>query len=167
MAISPPSDIISDVARAADPTRLQAASRKLTEGASPAEGASFDDAVKAAADRPLMMPGADIYSLRNSLRNDAETANADKVRKAHQDFEAYILQTFVESMLPKDAENTYGKGNAGSIWKSMLAEQIGGQLSKAGGIGIAERLLDARKHGPSAAGPQVPSQSVNALLGKV
>ena len=70
--------------------------------------------------------------------------------KAHQEFEAYILQTFVESMLPKDAENTYGKGNAGSIWKSMLAEQIGGQLSKAGGIGIAERLLNARKHGSSA-----------------
>jgi peptidoglycan hydrolase FlgJ len=167
MAISPPSDIISDVARAADPTRLQAASRKLMEGASPAEGASFDDAVKEAADKPLMMPGADIYSIRNSLRNDAETANADKVRKAHQDFEAYILQTFVESMLPKDAENTYGKGNAGSIWKSMLAEQIGGQLSKAGGIGIAERLLNARKHGPSAAAPQVPSQPMNTLLGKV
>src|SRR3712207_9174562 len=87
-----------------------------------------------------MMPGADIYSIRNSLRNDAETANADKVRKAHQDFEAYILQTFVESMLPKDAENTYGKGNAGSIWKSMLAEQIGGPLSKARGVRIVGRV---------------------------
>jgi Rod binding domain-containing protein len=167
MAISPPSDIVNDVARAADPARLQAASRKLMEGASPAEGASFDDAVKAAADKPLLMAGADIYSLRNSLRNDAETPNADKVRKAHQDFEAYILETFVESMLPKDAENTYGKGNAGSIWKSMLAEQIGGQLSKAGGIGIAERLLGARKQGPSPAAPQVPSPSINTLLGKV
>ena len=167
MAISPPSDIINDVARAADPARLQAASRRLTEGASPAEGASFDDAIKEAADRPLMMPGADIYSLRNSLRNDAETANAEKVRKAHQDFEAYILQTFVESMLPKDAENTYGKGNAGSIWKSMLAEQIGGQLSKAGGIGIAERLLNARKHGSPAAAAHGATQSMNTLLGKV
>ena len=167
MAISPPSDIVNDVARAADLTRVQAASRKLMEGASPVEGASFDDAVKAVADKPLLMPGADIYSLRNSLRNDAETASADKVRKAHQEFEAYILQTFVESMLPKDAENTYGKGNAGSIWKSMLAEQIGGQLSKAGGIGIAEKLLNARRHEPSTTAPQVPGPSVNTVPGKV
>jgi hypothetical protein len=167
MAISPPSDIISDVARAADPARLQAASRKLMDGASPVDGASFDDAVKAAADKSLMMSGADIYSLRNSLRNDAENANAEKARQAHQEFEAYILQTFVESMLPKEAENTYGKGSAGSIWKSMLAEQIGAQLSKAGGIGIADKLLNARKNGPSAGAHPAPSESVNGLLGKV
>lgn len=167
MAISPPSDIISDVARAVDPARLQAASRKLVEGASPVEGASFDDAVKAASEKPLMAPGADIYSLRNSLRNDAESAGTEKMRRAHQEFEAYILQTFVESMLPKEAENTYGKGNAGSIWKSMLAEQIGAQLAKAGGIGIADKLLNVRKHGPSAEAPRATIQPVNTLLGKV
>ncbi|MBM6580001.1 rod-binding protein [Microvirga sp. BT689] len=167
MAISPPSDIISDVARAVDPARLQAASRKLTEGASPVEGASFDDAVKAASEKSLMMSGTDIYSLRNSLRNDAESTGSAKARQAHQEFEAYILQTFVESMLPKDAENTYGKGNAGSIWKSMLAEQIGAQLSKAGGIGIAEKLFNARKPGSSTDAPQVPGRPVNVLLGKV
>jgi hypothetical protein len=48
-------------------------------------------------------------------------------------------------MLPKDAENTYGKGSAGSIWKSMMAEQIGAQLSRAGGIGIAKHILGAPK----------------------
>ena len=167
MAISPPSDIISDVARAADPARLQAASRKLTEGASPVDGASFDDAVKAASEKPLLAAGADIYALRNSLRNDAESAGSAKARQAHQEFEAYILQTFVESMLPKQAENTYGKGNAGSIWKSMLAEQIGAQLSKAGGIGIAEKLFNARKPGSAAEAPQVQSRPANILLGKV
>ncbi|WP_114943995.1 rod-binding protein [Microvirga calopogonii] len=144
MAISPPSDIINDVARAADPARYQAATQKLADGASALDGASFDDAMKSMAGQPLMAPGADIYMLRNALRNDAESTGAAKAKKAHQEFEAYILQTFVESMLPKDAENTYGKGNAGSIWKSMMAEQIGAQISKAGGIGIAKRLLDAQ-----------------------
>ncbi|MBA1154701.1 rod-binding protein [Microvirga mediterraneensis] len=149
MAISPPSDIINDVARAADPARYQAASQKLLDGASALDGASFDDAMKSMAGQPLMASGADIYTLRNSLRNDAESASAARTQKAHQEFEAYILQTFVESMLPKDAENTYGKGNAGSIWKSMMAEQIGAQISKAGGIGIAKRLLDAQEPGRS------------------
>jgi hypothetical protein len=164
MAISPPSDIISDVARAADPACLQAASRKLMDGASPVEGASFDETVRAISEKPPMMAGADIYSLRNSLRNDAESAGAENARQAHQEFEAYILQTFVESMLPKEAENTYGKGNAGSIWKSMLAEQIGAQLSKAGGIGIADKLFNVRKPGLSG---ETPRPSVNAPLGKV
>jgi Rod binding domain-containing protein len=150
MAISPPSDIVSDVARAADPARYQAAAQKLLNGASAVDGASFEDAVKSAAGQPLMASGADIYTLRNSLRNDAESASAARTKKAHQEFEAYILQTFVESMLPKDAENTYGKGNAGSIWKSMMAEQIGAQISRAGGIGIAKRLLDSREGGASA-----------------
>ena len=144
MAISPPSDIVNDVARAADPARYQAAAQKLLDGASPVGGASFEDAVKAAG-QPLMAAGADIYTLRNSLRNDAESVEAAKAKKAHQDFEAFVLQTFVESMLPKDAENTYGKGSAGSIWKSMMAEQIGAQLSRAGGIGIAKHILGAPK----------------------
>ena len=145
MAISPPSDIVNDVARAADPARYQAAAQKLLDGASPVGGASFEDTVKAAAGQPLMAAGADIYTLRNSLRNDAESVEATKAKKAHQDFEAFVLQTFVESMLPKDAENTYGKGSAGSIWKSMMAEQIGAQLSRAGGIGIAKHILGTPK----------------------
>ena len=163
MAISPPSDIVNDVARAADPTRYQAATQKLLDGAHAADGVSFDDAVKAVSSQPLMA-GADIYTLRNSLRNDAEALSTTKAKKAHQDFEAYVLQTFVESMLPKDAENTYGKGNAGAVWKSMLAEQMSAQISKAGGIGIA-KYLDAQKAGASAdiaAPPAAPS-----YLGKI
>ena len=144
MAISPPSDIISEVARAADPARYQAATQNLLQGASPAGGASFEDAVRAVSARPVGM-GADIYQIRTSLRNDAELTAAEKAKKANQEFEAFILQTFVESMLPKDAENTYGKGNAGSIWKSMMAEQIGAQIAKAGGVGIAKHILDDRK----------------------
>ncbi|QRM30160.1 rod-binding protein [Microvirga sp. VF16] len=170
MAISPPSDIVNDVARAADPARYQAAAQKLLDGASAVDGASFEDAVKSVAGQPLMASGADVYTLRNSLRNDAESISATKTKKAHQEFEAYILQTFVESMLPKDAENTYGKGNAGSIWKSMMAEQIGAQISKAGGIGIAKHLLGSREAGPSAdilTAPAAPNFSGKIALQKI
>ncbi|MEZ0169670.1 rod-binding protein [Microvirga sp. TS319] len=144
MAISPPTDIISEVARAADPARYQAATQSLLQGQAPVNGASFEDTVRAVAARPLGV-GADIYQMRNSLRNDAESAAAEKSRKTSQEFEAFILQTFVESMLPKDAENTYGKGSAGSVWRSMLAEQIGVQVAKAGGIGIAKHILDGKR----------------------
>lgn len=144
MAISPPSDILSDVARAADPARYQVATQKLLSGASVVEGASFEDAMRATSLRPIGA-GTDIYQIRNSLRNDAESAAAEKSKRTNQEFEAFILQTFVESMLPKNAENTYGKGTAGSIWKSMMAEQISGQVARAGGIGIAQHILGEKK----------------------
>jgi hypothetical protein len=144
MAISPPSDILSEVARAADPTRYRAATQNLLAGASSVAGSSFEDTIRAVSTRP-MGGGADIYQIRNSLRNDAESAEAAKSKRAAQDFEAFVLQTFVESMLPKNAENTYGKGNAGSIWKSMMAEQISNQVAKAGGIGIAKQILASQK----------------------
>ena len=34
-----------------------------------------------------------------------------------------MLQTFIQNMLPKDAEAVYGKGMAGDMWKSLMAEQ--------------------------------------------
>ena len=144
MAISPPSDILSEVARAADPTRYQAATQSLLKGAGSAGGSSFEDTIRSVSARPIGA-GADIYQIRTSLRNDAELEAAAKSKKANQEFEAFILQTFVDSMLPKDAENTYGKGNAGSIWKSMMAEQIGAQIARAGGIGIAKHILGEQK----------------------
>jgi peptidoglycan hydrolase FlgJ len=143
MAISPPSDILSEVARAADPTRHQAATQSLLQGASPLGGPSFEDTVREVSARP-MSSGADIYQIRNSLRSDSQSAAA-KAKKTNQEFEAFVLQTFIESMLPKDAENTFGKGNAGSIWKSMMAEQIGAQVARAGGIGIADHILGKTK----------------------
>jgi peptidoglycan hydrolase FlgJ len=144
MAISPPTDILSEVARAADPARYQAATQSLLQGGGSAGGPSFEDAIRSVSARP-MSAGADIYQIRNSLRNDSEFAAAEKAKRTNQEFEAFVLQTFIESMLPKDAENTYGKGNAGSIWKSMMAEQIGAQVARAGGIGIAEHILGKAK----------------------
>ena len=42
-------------------------------------------------------------------------------------------------MLPKNAESVFGSGTAGGIWKSMLAEKLADQISRSGGIGIAQR----------------------------
>ncbi|MGH7871515.1 MAG: rod-binding protein, partial [Candidatus Binatia bacterium] len=55
-------------------------------------------------------------------------------------FEAFVLQSFVQSMLPQKAAMVYGKGTAGEVWKSMLAEKLGAQLAQSGQIGIARRL---------------------------
>jgi Rod binding domain-containing protein len=59
-------------------------------------------------------------------------------------FEAMVLQTFIQNMLPKDGAAVYGKGMAGEMWKSMLAEKVAGVVAERGGIGIADRMLGGR-----------------------
>ena len=57
-----------------------------------------------------------------------------------QQFESFVLRSFVESMLPEDNGSFFGTGTAGQIWKSMLAERIGDEMAKDGGIGIADLI---------------------------
>ena len=59
---------------------------------------------------------------------------------APEQFEAFVLQSFIQEMLPKDAENVFGKGLAGDIWRSMLSEQFAAQLAERGALGIAEQV---------------------------
>ena len=47
--------------------------------------------------------------------------------------------------MPDDATAYFGSGTAGSVWKSMLAQQIAEQMAKHGGIGIANELAASMK----------------------
>ncbi|MCJ2048324.1 rod-binding protein [Methylobacterium sp. J-070] len=151
MSVQPPSDIVLDVARAADPARYQAAVSTLAQGAP----ATFADALgAAAAGRPgvpaMAQPSPDTVLTR--FRTAATLAAPRPKGSPAQQFEAFVLQSFVDSMLPQGAAAVFGKGNAGAIWKSMLAEQLGAQLAKAGGIGIA-RMIDAAHPGSGEPAP--------------
>jgi peptidoglycan hydrolase FlgJ len=68
------------------------------------------------------------------------SAAASKQTEAFRQFESFILQSFIETMLPKNAESVFGSGTAGGVWKSMLAEKLADQISRSGGIGIAQRI---------------------------
>lgn len=62
-----------------------------------------------------------------------------------QQFEALYLRQMLEEWMPKDSEDLFGEGTAGSVWRSMLADKIATTLSKSGTIGIAQMIF---KHGP-------------------
>lgn len=121
MAISPPSDIVLDVARAAEPMDVEAARAALTKRAGGASVAFAVDADMGA--RPAGPP-----------------AGTDRGQEFKR-FEAMVLQTFIQNMLPKDTEQVYGKGLAGDMWKSQLAERMADAMATRGGIGIAKSLL--------------------------
>lgn len=160
MSVQPPSDIVLDVARAADPARYQAAVTKLTQAAP----GTFADALGAASASGAGVPAApqaNIDSVLTRFRTAATLPPPRPKGSPPQEFEAFVLQTFIESMLPQNATAVFGKGNAGSIWKSMMAEQIGAQIAKAGGIGIA-RMLEAA-HPP--AGPDAAADPAASRIG--
>ncbi|NVP55001.1 rod-binding protein [Mycoplana rhizolycopersici] len=149
MAISPPSDLVLDVVRAADPASVQEAQAKLKSNRASFEANSLADAGAGF--------GAAVSILnRDSTASAATGASGVSANKAipetYRKFEAMVLQNFVKSMLPADSEDVYGKGTAGEIWRGMMAEQIGDVISKSGGIGIAASLTkDNQKKSASGA----------------
>lgn len=157
MSVQPPSDIVLDVARAADPARYQEAVTRLAQGSPATFTDALGDAAKRAGIPALAQPSADAVLTR--FRTAATLAAPGHKGTPAQQFEAFILQSFVESMLPQGASAVFGKGNAGSIWRSMLAEQLGTQLAKGGGIGIA-RMIGAAH--PDAKDPSVKDPAAAA-----
>ena len=137
MAISPPSDLVLDVVRAADPAQVQEAQAKLkaTKAAYAATSLAEAGAGFSAAIDILSTPAT-----KAGLGNPEPTKHAAAMPDEYRKFEAGILQNFISSMLPSDSEQVYGKGSAGDFWKSMMAEQIADAMSKNGGIGIAEQV---------------------------
>lgn len=148
MTVAPVSDLILDVMAAADPAAQRTATSKL-ERLSPASGdfaASMADSAKSAtADMAAgnagviggALPGGNVGQT-TFVRKD--TSDNGVYRK----FEAFVLQMFVETMLPQNANDIFGKGTAGTIWRSMLAEQLGNEMAKGNGIGIAKQLAKSR-----------------------
>lgn len=158
MAIRPPSDLILDVAAAADPSKLQAATERLDTTGGEEAGAAFEaalvtasQAATAAASAPATSAAAAAVTganapVRGTTATITDARNAPMLRddtspaKAMRKLEAFFLQSALQEMLPKDAEALYGAGLAGDIWKSMLAEQLAAELAKSAKFGIAERL---------------------------
>ena len=129
LAISPPGDIVLDVARAVGPEGMETAKAALEKRA--------QSGIAAAPFEPVAPETAGAF---NGAAPASSTAPADK---AYQRFEAVVLQTFLQSMMPKDSQAVYGSGLAGDMWKSELAQQVASVMAKHGGIGIANRLLKA------------------------
>lgn len=98
--------------------------------------------------------GACFLSADLTIRPVAEaTARADattemrpgRVRNAPdaaQKFEAFVLQTFIQEMMPKEAEGVFGSGVAGDFWRSLMAEKVAEQVAQRGDLGIANLVRD-------------------------
>ncbi|HXV29965.1 MAG TPA: rod-binding protein [Sinorhizobium sp.] len=137
MAISPPTDLVMDVVRAADPAEVQEAQARLKANRAAFQANSLAENGNGFAATVSVLNGSDGSSGLGDINNRVEQK---KIPETYRKFEAMVLQNFVKSMLPTESENVFGKGTAGDIWKGMVAEQIGDVLAKGGGIGIADQM---------------------------
>jgi len=62
-------------------------------------------------------------------------------REVGKEFEAFVLQSFIQEMLPKEADSVFGKGAGADIWRSMLAEKLAYEVAARGDIGIAKAIV--------------------------
>ena len=154
MIVTATPDLVLDVLDAADPVTQRAATAKLD--ALKSSDADFAATMEAEAGKAAAaeQPATKVSQAPSDAVNEAPVRmiKAPASGEVYRKFEAFILQTFVETMLPKESEQIFGKGTAGGVWKSMLAEQLGSQLAKGNGIGIAKQLAAANAAVPNGGG---------------
>jgi flagellar protein FlgJ len=160
LAISPPSDLIVDVARAADPSALLAAKDRLARMSASAQASTAaktpEGAQRAAAGRGSAnttfasweahakqaqpaSPGSGIVSAAQAGMPGQAKGKLDPYKQ----FEAFVMQSFIQTMLPSDAADVYGTGTAGQVWRSMLAEHMANEIARSGNVGIADSIRAA------------------------
>lgn len=129
MAFDFGSDILVDAMRAADPQRAAEARlqlKNLSQNARTIDTSNIEFGTE----------------LAQGLKR---TTPKEGPRETLQKFEAVVLSTFVQAMMPKDSTSVFGEGLSGDMWKAQMSEKLGEQLAKSGGIGIADRLLKSYK----------------------
>ncbi|TCU37123.1 MULTISPECIES: rod-binding protein [Rhizobium] len=137
MAISPPSDLVLDVVKAADPMEVQVAQEKLK-----ASRAAFRATSLAENGDGFSAKVLDGVTEKTGLDNVKNRAGTEEIPETYRKFEAMVLQNFIKNMLPSESEQVYGKGATGDIWKGMMAEQLGNVISEGDGVGIAKQLYN-------------------------
>lgn len=78
---------------------------------------------------------------------------AKRTEKARKSFEAFALQVFIGSMLPKENTKLFGTGSAGKMWQAMLAEKLADQIAASGRLKLVP---------DQAAGTPSPATAISA-----
>ncbi|ALE02983.1 rod-binding protein [Bartonella ancashensis] len=142
MAIQPLSDIVFDVARAADPLEYRASVEKLYS----AQNVVRTQGVEQVGERFSELVSSDLLALKGEGHQapmQSETAK-DRESEVFRDFESFMLQSLIENMFTTDSQSFFGKGQTGKIWKSMMVEQLAKEFANSGGIGVAQMLASEK-----------------------
>jgi hypothetical protein len=137
MTIQPLSDIILDVANAADPVRAAATKEKLAQ----ASGVDFASLLSGSASSGVGQKWSDVSHARFfSDTTGKPLASGSGADEAKRGLETLIAKMLIETMLPKEGPATYGQGTAGGVWRSMLADRLADDLTRGKGLSILKNV---------------------------
>ena len=72
------------------------------------------------------------------------TQNMERVREAAKEFEAFFVSQMMEQMMSGlEADPMFGGGQGEEVWRSMLTQEYGKEVSKSGRLGIADHVMTA------------------------
>ena len=89
-----------------------------------------------------------------TLHSPKATSREDQARKAAEEFEAmFIGQMLTHMFAGIETNEMFGGGHGEDVYRSMMIDEYGKLMSKAGGIGIADHvtktLLDSARSQPT------------------
>ena len=83
---------------------------------------------------------ARMQQMSQNLQN-MDPAKMDKITHAAKEFEAVFISQMMSHMFESvEVDPMFGGGQGEEMFRSMMVEEYGKQLSAAGGIGIAEQV---------------------------
>lgn len=138
MSIFPATDIVSDVARAADPQKAQAAFARLSSMATTRSATVAQEHFE-----------IDASSQKTRLEREmrpilsASAPPQTQSLSATQKFEAFLVQSWLETLLPKEESGVFGSEPGANVWRSMMAEQLGAKLASGDCLGL-QKLLEPK-----------------------
>jgi peptidoglycan hydrolase FlgJ len=138
VSISPVSDIVFDVAMAADPAKYHAAAAKLLTGRASVSSNCFDLVLR---NTSANMPHNANSFTAPSLAAAKPLNPPDKAVKAYKGFEQLVLKNLVETLLPKNSSVLFGSSTAGEVWRSMLADHLASEIGKTVELGTTRRKV--------------------------
>jgi Rod binding domain-containing protein len=112
MAVDLPTDLILDVARAADPMVAREAQNRL-------------------ADTSVSVADTGRISRTEGSKDAFEVA---------KEFESLLVANMIDDMMGDGESEVFGGGFAGGVWKSMMAEQMANAIVKSTDFGVASKV---------------------------
>ncbi|MDA0231199.1 MAG: rod-binding protein [Proteobacteria bacterium] len=87
-----------------------------------------------------------VMPVQASTVSPADVAGSGKgtaqARKVAEDFEAFFISMFVETMFSGiETDGVFGGGHGEDVYRSLLNQEVGKSIARTGGIGIADSVV--------------------------
>lgn len=81
---------------------------------------------------------SDVLLTRTPQLPGTKVASAAKAHQAAQDFESvYLAQMLAPMFNTVEVDSEFGGGQAEETWRGIMVEELGKQIARSGGIGLA------------------------------